>query len=122
MIQAGGLSFLFGMLLGDFVGGGAVVMAATSLLQSAYSREAESAADAFAVQVMLKLGADARALGRFLDRVAGGKEPGFSIFLAHPVTRERLAAINALAPPQSGGAKLLESAEWAALKRICAGY
>ena len=42
LIQAGGLSFLFGMLLGDFVGGGAVVMAATSLLQSAYSREAES--------------------------------------------------------------------------------
>jgi len=33
VLQAGGLSFLFGMLLGDFVGGGAVVIAAKTVLQ-----------------------------------------------------------------------------------------
>ena len=39
VLQAAGLSFLFGMLLGDFVGGGAVVIAAKTVLQSSYSRE-----------------------------------------------------------------------------------
>ena len=34
ILQTAGLSFLFGMLLGDFVGGGAVVIAATTLLKS----------------------------------------------------------------------------------------
>lgn len=121
LLQGAGLSFLFGTLLGDFIGGGAVVLAANKLLQSAYSRDVETAADIFAVEVMRRLGADARALGRILERIAGGKEPGFSIFLDHPVTRERLAIINAMAPPQSRGAKLLNDAEWTALKRICAG-
>ena len=45
LLQAAGLSFLFGMLLGDFTGGGLVVIAAKTVLQSAYSREVEAAAD-----------------------------------------------------------------------------
>ena len=48
LLQAAGLSFLFGMLLGDFVGGGAVVIGARAVLQSSYSREVESAADRYA--------------------------------------------------------------------------
>src|SRR4029077_16111531 len=39
ILQSAGLSFLFGMLLGDFVGGGAVVIGARAVLQSSYSRE-----------------------------------------------------------------------------------
>src|SRR5580704_10799478 len=38
VLQAAGLSFLFGMMLGDFVGGGAVVIAAKTLVRSSYSR------------------------------------------------------------------------------------
>ncbi|MGB6444927.1 MAG: hypothetical protein WBF47_07000 [Xanthobacteraceae bacterium] len=38
MLQTAGLSFLFGMMLGDFVGGGAVVIAARTVLKSSYSR------------------------------------------------------------------------------------
>lgn len=120
MLQAAGLSLIFGVLLGDFVGGGAVVVAAESLLKSAYSRSKEAAADAFAVRTMMALNADARALGRFLNRIAGSPGRG-SIFLDHPAAPERAARIDAMAPPQSGGARLLDAAEWAALKRICAG-
>jgi predicted Zn-dependent protease len=36
VLQGAGLSFLFGMLLGDFVGGGAVVFAVKTVLQSSY--------------------------------------------------------------------------------------
>ena len=47
LLETAGLSFLFGMLFGDFVGGGAIVIAARSVLQSSYSRETEAAADAY---------------------------------------------------------------------------
>lgn len=122
VLQGAGLSFLFGMMLGDFVGGGAVVLAARTILESSYSRSVEHAADRYGVAVMLRLGADARALGRFLQRISGDAGSNFSILLDHPTAKERAAAIDAIAPPQSRGATLLDGAEWAALKRICAGY
>ncbi len=50
IVQATGLSLIFGILLGDFVGGGAVVLASESLLKSAYSRSAERRADDYAVR------------------------------------------------------------------------
>src|SRR5262249_58436306 len=63
VLEAAGLSLLFGMLLGDFTGGGAVVIAARTVLQTAYSRTAEAAADEFGARLMDKLGGDPRALG-----------------------------------------------------------
>jgi len=120
VLQGAGLSFLFGMLLGDFVGGGAVVLAAKVILQTSYSREVEGAADRFAVELMSKLGADARALGTILERIAGSTHSGPKILLDHPETEARIAAINALA--KSGPARpLLDPKEWAELKNICAG-
>jgi Zn-dependent protease with chaperone function len=121
ILQKTGLSVIFGMLLGDFVGGGAVVLASESLLKSAYSRGAESRADDYAVRTIQAAGGDSRALGRFLSRIAGKTRTG-SIFLDHPATPDRVSRINAIALPQSGGATLLDAAEWRALKRICAGY
>ena len=121
ILQKTGLSLIFGMLLGDFVGGGAVVLASETLLKSAYSRSAESRADDFAVRTMQAAGADGRALARFLGRIAGNARTG-SIFTDHPATPERVSRINAIAPPQSGGATLLDAADWRALKRVCAGY
>ena len=54
VLQTAGLSFLFGMMLGDFVGGGAVVIAARTVLKSSYSRRVEAAADAYSVDLMQK--------------------------------------------------------------------
>jgi Zn-dependent protease with chaperone function len=121
VLQGAGLSLVFGMLLGDFVGGGAVVLASESLLKSAYSRDKETAADVYAVRTMTALNADARALGRFLGRIAASSDRG-SIFRQHPATPDRVKRIDALAPPQSGGASLLDAGQWAALKRVCSGY
>ena len=120
VLQAGGLSFLFGMLLGDFVGGGAVVFAAKSVLQSSYSREAEAAADAYGAALMNKAGGDARALASMLGKIGGATEPGMKILLNHPETKARIAAINRLAAARPT-APLLDASEWAALQRICAG-
>jgi len=120
VLQAGGLSFLFGMLLGDFVGGGAVVMAARTVLQSSYSREAEAAADAYGTALMTKANGDGRALATMLAKIGGATEPGMTILLDHPETKARVAAINRLAGPRPSS-PFLDAAEWAALKRICAG-
>lgn len=118
ILQAAGLSFLFGMLLGDFTGGGVVVIAARKIVESSYSRDVESDADRYGVDLMSRIGGDGRALGTMLERIAGEIEPGMSILRDHPGTKARVAAINAIAPPRSGP-PLLDAAEWTALKRIC---
>jgi Zn-dependent protease with chaperone function len=118
VIEGAGLSLLFGMLLGDFVGGGAVIFAAKTILQTSYSREVEAAADGYGVTLMSKIGGDARALGTLLTRVAGTTHPGPKILADHPATRDRVAAIEAMAA--SGPIRpLLDQKEWAALKVIC---
>ena len=120
VLEGGGLSFLFGMLLGDFVGGGAVVFAAKTLLQSSYTREAERAADAYGTDLMNKVGGDARALANILDKIGGATEPGMKILLNHPETKARVATINKSAVPASLS-PFRDAGEWAALKQICVG-
>lgn len=120
LLEAAGLSFLFGMLLGDFTGGGLAVVAARTVLQSAYSREVEGAADLYSVGLMGKVGGDPRALGTILQRIAGEVEPGSDLLKDHPQTKDRVAAIDIAskafpAPRQP----LLTPSDWAALRRIC---
>ena len=119
ILQATGLSLIFGMLLGDFVGGGAVIFAAKTILQTTYSREVEASADGYAVGLMRQVGGDARALGTILTRIAG-THPGPKLFLDHPDTPSRVIHINSLAGSDPTR-PLLSPAEWAALKRICSG-
>ena len=120
VLQGAGLSFLFGMLLGDFVGGGAVVIAAKTVLQLSYSREAETAADRYGAELMKKAGGNAHALATMLGKLGGATEPGMKILLDHPETKARIAAINRIAA-DAATVPFLTAAEWAALKRICAG-
>jgi Zn-dependent protease with chaperone function len=120
LLETAGLSFLFGMVFGDFVGGGAIVVAARTVLQSSYSRETEAAADAYAVALVKKAGGRADALGALLSRIEDLHTSGPSILRDHPPVAERLAAIAALAG-QGRVRPLLGAAEWAALKNICAG-
>jgi Zn-dependent protease with chaperone function len=121
ILQSAGLSFLFGMLLGDFVGGGAVVIGARAVLQSSYSREVESAADRYSVDLINRAGGNPRAFGVILDRIAGAIHPGVQILADHPDTKARVAVINTLAAAASPPRPLLEPDEWRALKRICMG-
>jgi predicted Zn-dependent protease len=108
------------MLLGDFTGGGVVVIAARTVVQSAYSREVETAADRYGVELMAKIGGDVGAFATILERIAGAIEPGIKILLDHPQTKDRVAAITDAAKALPGERRqLLFPPEWAALKRIC---
>ncbi len=119
VLQTAGLSFLFGMMLGDFVGGGAVVIAAKTVLKSSYSRRVESAADAYSTALMQKAGGDPHALGVILARIVADKAHGMAILRDHPETKDRISAINAVAAG-AATAPFLDMAEWGALKQICA--
>jgi Zn-dependent protease with chaperone function len=119
VLQTAGLSFLFGMMLGDFVGGGAVVIAAKTVLRSSYSRRVEAAADTYSVDLISKAGGDPHALGVILARIVSDKDQGMKILLDHPETKERINAIEAVAPA-SAPMPLLDAADWSALKQICA--
>jgi len=121
ILQQAGLSFLFGMLLGDFVGGGAVIVAARTVLQSSYSREQEAAADAYGVELMRRAGGDPRALGTLLGKIGGATEPGMKILRDHPDTNARIAAINRVSPPGAPAAPFISNEDWASLRGICKG-
>jgi Zn-dependent protease with chaperone function len=119
VLEAAGLSFMFGMMLGDFVGGGAVVIAARTVVRSSYSRQVEAAADNYSVGLMSKVGGDQRALATILARIASDKNEGPKILSDHPETKDRIVAINALATAGTT-TPLLGAADWTALKHICA--
>jgi predicted Zn-dependent protease len=119
ILQAAGLSFVFGMVLGDFVGGGAMVFAARTILQMSYSRDVEIKADIYGLELLNRIGGDARKLAAILDRIAGAIEPGVKILLDHPETKQRVELINRLAAP-GPYTPLLTTPEWEALKQICA--
>jgi Zn-dependent protease with chaperone function len=119
MIASGGTGFLFGLLLGDVSGSGAVIVAGRALVNSAHSRDAEAKADAFAADAMRGLGRSPRPLGEFLLRMTGKEQGGMIALLAsHPLSQDRLAALKAADAPVTGP-ELLSEAEWRALKGIC---
>ena len=120
LLQAGGTSFLLGLLFGDVTGAGAVIIATRTLLDKSYSREAEHRADGFAIETMQRLGRSAAPMGELLVRVTG-KQGGsrFSILASHPFSEDRLQRMKQ-AMPRHTGAPLLTAAEWNALKGICA--
>jgi len=118
VLETAGLSLLFGMLLGDFTGGGAVIIAARTVLQTAYSRTAEAAADEFGARLMYKVGGDPHALGAILLRISGTAAAMPHFLLDHPAAQERADAIAKIAQPSPMGA-LLSPPEWEALKSIC---
>lgn len=121
IIQTGGTSFLVGLLFGDVTGGAAVVFVGRSLFDASYSRDAERAADTFAINVMRKLGRSPKPLGDLLVRVTG-TEAGKSATLlsSHPMSEERLATMSKETQDNSGP-EILSAAEWKALKGICGG-
>jgi predicted Zn-dependent protease len=118
VLEAGSMSLLFGMLLGDFTGGGATAAAAQIVLHSSNSRDKEAAADEFGARLVSKIGGDPKALARMFERLSGSGTQTPHFLLDHPEAKERSAAIEQVAPP-AVGKPLLTTQEWAALKRIC---
>lgn len=127
VITAGGTSFLLSLVLGDLTGSTVLVTIGQAAISAGYSRDAERAADAFAVAAVQRAGGDGAALAAILERIteAEDEKPGATSFLrSHPFTAERAARIRALArtgqvSDRPSGAGILSEAEWQSLRGIC---
>ena len=119
VLQAGGTSFLLGLLFGDVTGSTTVIWVGQMMLNNAHSRQAETAADAFAADMMLELGRSPRSLGAFLLRITGDEKDDPLPFLHnHPLSGDRGRALAARDAPVRSE-PLLSQAQWQALKEIC---
>jgi Zn-dependent protease with chaperone function len=120
LIRDGSTSFLIGLLFGDITGSSALIFGSRTLVTSSHSREAETNADGFAIDVMHRLGRPAKPTGELLLRVTGKEGKGLSIISSHPLSEDRLARMSR-EDRSAGGAPLLTSEEWRSLKSICDG-
>jgi Zn-dependent protease with chaperone function len=119
LIYNGGTSFLIGLLFGDVTGSSAVIFASRSVVEASYSREAETAADTFAIEMMHKLGRSPKPAAELMFRITGKEGGGLtSILASHPLTEDRLARMTKEDRPASGP-PLLTDKEWQSLKLIC---
>ena len=123
VIAASGTSILLSLVIGDLSGSTVLIGLGQATLAAGYSRDAESAADAYAVRLLQRAGGDASALATILERLDGEADSSaLGILRSHPFVNERAHAIRALAG-QAPSAGLLSDEEWKALKSICeVGY
>ena len=102
LIRDGSTSFLIGLLFGDITGSSALIFGSRTLVTSSHSREAETNADGFAIDVMHRLGRPAKPTGELLLRVTGKEGKGLSIISTHPLSEDRLARWPGKTGPPAG--------------------
>lgn len=121
-LRAAGSAGLLALVLGDFAGGSAVVVIAEYTLSASYTREAEAAADEFALDMLDRSGTDAGSLATFFDGLANVESvlPDLPVYLSsHPETRDRAQAARDFAENQGRTDPILNDTEWDALRNIC---
>ena len=118
LMEALGLSFIFGVMLGD-IGSGILVAGGEVVVNLSFSRHAEAEADDGAIVLLQKNRISTQGLADFFERLQGlaGEEGSLlEIISTHPVSAGRARKFAALAneaPPA------LSAEDWQALRRIC---
>ncbi|MBP0483439.1 M48 family metallopeptidase [Sagittula salina] len=119
-LRAAGSAGLLTMLIGDVTGGTAVAVLGERLLSASYTREAETAADNFALEMLANARVDVAGFGDFFDALAELEPFSLPEYLAtHPATEGRAAGAHAFAAAQDETAPILTKTAWQALKAIC---
>ncbi len=122
-LRSAGSIGVLGLLFGDFAGGAVVLLLTERLIQAAYTREAEAAADLFAHAALIDAGIRPDALADLFGTLTdeGGDVPGLvQHFLSHPALGDRIAGARAAAEAADiAFTPALDAAGWAALRRIC---
>ncbi len=118
-LRAAGSAGILGLVVGDVLGGAAMVAAANALLDASFSREAEAAADAYALDMLRMAEIAPEGFAAFFDLLAERQGDGpdeLAWFRSHPDTVERGARAAAVTWP---GRPALSAQDWAALQAIC---
>ena len=121
-LRAAGSAGLLSMVLGDFAGGSAVVLAADHTLNASYTRAAEAQADVYGMNMLRDANVNLHAMGDFFEGLSAleGKGPKLPTYLrSHPETQGRAAAAREFARGQIGTRSVISDKHWADLKNIC---
>ena len=120
-LRVAGSAGILSLLLGDVAGGAVLVAVGDRLLNSAYSREAERNADAYALRMLNAAGISSEGFGDFFDRLAGAEAgPALPEYLStHPLSAERAEQARRNAAGRNTAGPVLSAVEWRALRRIC---
>lgn len=124
MIQVGGVTAMFSMLVGDVAGGAIIIAVGQALINGQYSQAAEREADEHAVRLLAKGKYDSRPFALFFDRLeskqlapkSGNAGRIWRWVGSHPPSGERTKAIRGAA---QDGSEILSQAEWRSFKAIC---
>ena len=121
-LRAAGSAGLLSMVRGDFTGGTIAVILGERMIRANYTREAELAADAFALGMITAAGIDSTGMAAFFDKLAE-MEQGLprlpEYFSTHPASADRARRARANADAQTGTSPALSEEEWRALRAIC---
>ncbi len=114
-------SALISMVVGD-IGGGALAVGVSQMVESEFSQDQERQADAFAIDVLAEARVSPLPLARLFETIRA-EHPEADGTLAewmgsHPTLSERIATLQRAGGGQTAGT-VLEDAEWQALKAIC---
>ena len=121
-LRAAGSAGLLSMVLGDFTGGTIAVVLGERMMQASYTREAEAAADDFAIKMLNAAKVDTTGLARFFDYVADLQDGMIQLpeyLSTHPASEDRAERARDNAETQDQTTPVLNKADWQALKGIC---
>jgi Zn-dependent protease with chaperone function len=119
-LRGAGSGGMLTMILGDFTGGAALAFVGEHMISSAYSRDAETAADEFALNMLSSAGVSAEGFSTFFSTLDSQSALELPEYLSsHPVTADRAERARAFAEAQNDAPPILTDAEWTALKNIC---
>lgn len=122
-LRAAGSAGLLSMLVGDFTGGALFAGLGEQLLSAHYTRDAEAAADMFALEMMEAAQIDATGFADFFETLAeheGHDGHGLpEYFSSHPVTSDRAARAQLFALEQTQTRPILSDAQWRDLQQVC---
>ncbi|MRU14707.1 M48 family metallopeptidase [Roseovarius sp. A21] len=121
-LRAAGSAGLLSMVLGDFTGGTIAVVLGERVMQASYTREAEAAADEFALGMLNAARVDSTGLAEFFDHIGElqGEMMQLPEYLStHPASAGRAERARDNAESQGATSPVLSEADWQALKGIC---
>ncbi|MDN5785937.1 M48 family metallopeptidase [Pseudorhodobacter sp.] len=121
MLRAAGSAGIISIVLGDFSGGTLIGVLGDQLLQSAYTRPAEAAADEFGLAMLSQSHISSAAFADFFDKLSK-LEGGFAApeyLSSHPSSAGRAQRARDHTAGQADGPPVLTNVEWQALTAIC---
>ncbi|MGB1234334.1 MAG: M48 family metallopeptidase [Planktomarina sp.] len=124
-LRAGGSAGLLSLMIGDVTGGLAIGLIGDQLINSSYSRQAESRADVFALDRMQNANMNPEAFAGFFDILlnemgdASEMEEALAWISTHPMSTARANAARGAVVIGQNYDPVLTKTEWTALKNIC---